>query len=125
MPSSNLPATVLVVEDDPALLKLATVLLENAGHAVRPFNEPEAALAWVRNNPDGAIDVAVVDMMLPRMNGAEFCRRLARVRPSVSRVLMSGYGPDDLDALDEGVLFLEKPFTDQSLTARVSEALQS
>ena len=68
-------ATVLLVEDDPGVREGLELALRRLGHGVRPAASGEAALDGIR---EAAVDVVVLDVMLPGLDGFEVCRRLRR-----------------------------------------------
>jgi two-component system, cell cycle sensor histidine kinase and response regulator CckA len=115
--------TILLVEDEPALLALIARVLRREGYkvleSVSPF-EAEAVVA----QPDRAIDLIVTDMVMPGMSGAELWQRARAVRPSLRCLIMSGYSPDSVDGpVNPGVPTLHKPFAMQALVAQVRQML--
>jgi DNA-binding NtrC family response regulator len=84
--------------------------------------DPERALALAAEH-DGPIDVLMTDVVMPKMSGPDLSERLRKVRPELRTLFMSGYNRGHLvPAEDEskGVLFLEKPFTYDSLLRKVA-----
>jgi two-component system, cell cycle sensor histidine kinase and response regulator CckA len=117
--------TILVVEDDPAVLNLAALCLRRMGYAVLAADSPERALEIAAAH-EGAIDLLLTDVIMPRMNGRELSAELRRRLPGLKRLYMSGYTADVLSApgerVEEGEL-VQKPFTMHELAARVRMAL--
>jgi FixJ family two-component response regulator len=75
----------------------------------------------------GAIDLLITDVIMPEINGKELANRLGAVRQGLRCLFMSGYMADVIanhGVLEQGVLFLQKPFTMKSLAEKVREALQ-
>ena len=117
--------TVLLVEDEAALLALTRRTLEKAGYRVLGAGSPAEALELLEGE-SGAIDVAVLDVVMPGMSGAELSRRLIEIRPGLRCLFISGY-PFDLvssrNLLSPGVEFLQKPFSGHDLAVRVRKLL--
>jgi PAS domain S-box-containing protein len=117
--------TVLVVEDEPAILKLAEKVLAQYGYKVLAAKAPDAALELVRDF-SGRIDLLVTDVVMPGMNGRELRDEISRMKPGLKCLFMSGYTADVIahqGLVEEGVNFLQKPFSVASLAKRVREAL--
>jgi PAS domain S-box-containing protein len=117
--------TILLVEDEAAVRTLARTILTNAGYKVLEARRGEDALL-IAEKYEGLIPLAVSDLILPGMNGLEFNRRLAAIKPDLRTIYMSGY--TDAALLKEGVLgsdkpFLRKPFTPDALLRKVREVL--
>ncbi len=116
--------TVLVVEDDPAVLGIAIRMLEDDGYRVLFANDPLEALE-VAARFDAPIHALVSDVIMPSLNGRELARRLRSARPGIGVVYMSGYTRNvtaNDSMLDPGVLFLSKPFARGELLDRVAAA---
>jgi hypothetical protein len=115
-------ATVLVVEDEPAVRAFVVSTLEREGYRVLVAGSPAEAVA-LTGGLDDPIDLLLTDVVLPDTNGQVLAKRLVAGRPSMRVVLMSGYGAD-LDAQSEGTgTFLAKPFSRVELTTIVAKAL--
>ncbi len=118
--------TVLVVEDEPSVRNLVQAVLQAKGYAVLIANDGAGALDVVEEHPD-AIHVLLTDMVMPGMNGRELAALVSTRHPSIKVILMSGYTSDvpaDLGA-EGGPVFLSKPFTEQTLTAKLREVLDT
>ncbi|GAC1516892.1 MAG: hypothetical protein NVS1B4_14910 [Gemmatimonadaceae bacterium] len=117
--------TILLVEDDPAVRTVTRQLLERAGYIVVVGVDAEDALARVMKG-EPKIDLVVTDAVMPGMGGVELARRLAASSPSLPVVLVSGYTEDALNRqgpIAPNTVFVEKPFTLESLTRAISAAL--
>ena len=118
--------TILVVEDEPAVRKLATRLLAEQGYRVVVAADGPRALSLARD-PSLKIDLLLTDVVLPGvLQGNEVAANLVRERPGLKVVFMSGYPRDfmpDSGRRDEGINYIDKPFTAESLLAKVKEAL--
>ncbi|MFZ3047756.1 MAG: ATP-binding protein [Desulfatirhabdiaceae bacterium] len=117
--------TILLVEDNQMVRDIARDILQYQGYTVLPAENGKAALSVLENH-DGPVHLLLTDVVMPQMNGRDLAARAAARYPDLKVLYMSGY-TDDVIAhrgiLDEGVLFIQKPFSVQSLTAKVREAL--
>lgn len=117
--------TILFVEDEAAILKLGKRLLERLGYRVLTAATPGEAieLAERQRSP---IHLLITDVVMPEMNGRELAKRLLSVHPSMKRLFISGYTANVIahhGVLDEGMPFLQKPFSRQELGSKVREVL--
>ncbi len=120
-------ATILLVEDQPALRALAEEVLQEAGHRVLSAPHGLAALQLVEQQAV-EIDLLITDVMMPEMNGPDLADRLSRVRPGLIVLYMSGYTDHALlhrGALESGTTFLQKPFLPQALRTKVEDLLRN
>ena len=116
---------MLIVEDEEAVLELASEFLKTAGYNVLTAENGADALA-IAQDLQQTIHVLVTDIVLPKMRGPELAERVKRIRPGVKVVYMSGYLEYDKKTgqfLEEGA-FLQKPYTRDALIARVDESLR-
>jgi PAS domain S-box-containing protein len=117
---------VLLVEDELAILKMTTKLLERLGYGVLPASSPGEAIEQACRF-GGKIDLLLTDVVMPDMNGRDLARNLLRIYPDLKCLFMSGYTADVIahhGVLDEGVHFIQKPFSASLLAAKMSEALE-
>jgi PAS domain S-box-containing protein len=120
--------TILVAEDETAVRALTCRILRKRGYHVLEARDGNEAVE-VANSYHGTINLLVTDVIMPNVGGRELSERLARMRPQVKVLFMSGYTDDQL--LQRGVLqsgsgnFLEKPFTPDALARKVREVLDS
>ena len=121
-----MPATILVVEDEPAIQELIAAALQHAGHRVlRAYSAEEAAPLVNGSLPD----VVLLDWMLPGMNGLQFARRLrSDERTAGLPIIMltaRGEEHDKVAGLDAGADdYLTKPFSPRELVARIKAVLR-
>ena len=117
--------TILLVEDEPAILTMTTLMLETLGYNVIAAGTPGEAIHLARDHK-GSIDLLITDVIMPEMNGRDLARNLLSLYPGLKCLFMSGYTADviaDHGVLEHGVLFIQKPFERQDLAARLVEAL--
>ena len=114
--------TALLVEDDARVRRAVRRMLERIGFDVMEAPDGEAGLG-VAAGHEGPIDVVVTDLMMPRLGGGAFARRLALSRPNVPVVFMSGYTDDAAfrrGLLESEYTFVQKPFTREHLEAAIA-----
>jgi PAS domain S-box-containing protein len=119
--------TILLVEDEEALLKLAELLLKRLGYTVLAAGTPGQAIHLVEEHA-GAIHLLMTDVVMPEISGRELWKRLSALRPDLKCLYMSGYTADIIThhgVLDPGVYFLQKPFQLQVLALKLREALEA
>jgi len=117
--------TVLVVEDDPSVLRLAGEFLRASGYKVLEASTPEIALERARGHGP-PIDLVLADVILPGMKGPEMVERIGEIHPRARVLYMSGYAEDLIahnGILAKGIMFLPKPFTAEALREKVTAAL--
>ncbi len=128
-PAPEAPAgeTILLVEDEEQVRRLARRVLERAGFVVVEAGDAEAALRRANRHP-GTIHLLVVDMMLPGLSGRELAAQLAIHRPAVKVLYISGTADDAIgrhQVLAPGTEFLQKPFALDQLVRKVRKVLDS
>jgi PAS domain S-box-containing protein len=118
--------TILLVEDEPGILEMTTQMLEMHGYNVLSAGTPGEAVRLARENA-GEIHLLMTDVVMPEMNGRDLAKNLLSLYPDLKRLFMSGYTADVIahhGVLEEGVQFIQKPFTIKELAAKVREALE-
>ena len=113
--------TVLIVEDEPAVRRLARMSLEQAGYRVIEAADGPSALAAAEAQPE--IDLLVTDVVMPGLTGPVLFERLRAVRPQLKVLYMSGYPEGAAGHVEAGESFLPKPFTPAILRLRVNKVL--
>lgn len=120
-------ATILVAEDVPEMREALELVLNGAGHRTVLAEDGEAALARLA---DGAFDVLVLDIWMPKKGGLEVMKTVTETRPDLPVIVISGGGPDatleNVTAVADlygAVRVLYKPFDDEELVEAVAEAL--
>lgn len=117
------PSTILLVEDEPALLRLNAQLLRDAGHEVLTAEDGYAALELLEGGAEPAL--LATDVSMPGLDGVALARAARALRPGLAVLLLSGYAAAALavDLSAENWHFLAKPFTGETLRAGVARAL--
>lgn len=118
--------TVLLVEDDDMLRKLATQFLQSQGYTVVSARNGEEALNVSAKHTD-PIHVLLTDVVMPRMNGTRLAESLRELRPTLKVILMSGYTDENLAGFDKQRQFsaiLQKPFTLPQLAEQIRKVLK-
>ncbi len=135
-PAAELPAraapqsprgseTVLIVEDETAVRRMAARALAGQGYTVLEAENGAEALELLARTT-GPVDLVLTDVVMPRLNGRELGERLAAERPELPVLFMSGYTDDDIvrrGLLHPDAPFLQKPFMPADLARRVREVL--
>jgi CheY-like chemotaxis protein len=114
-------SSVLVVDDDNAVLKSTLRMLDFLGYAAVPAESGGDALRLIASKPQ--IDVVLADFVMPEMSGVELARAIHATRPTLPVILITGHG--DLDVLrefDESRI-LQKPYTESDLVDKITAAL--
>ncbi|MEY2428363.1 MAG: hypothetical protein QOJ40_1248 [Verrucomicrobiota bacterium] len=118
--------SVLVVEDEAAVRRLATSVLRDRGYQVQEACNGIEALAVI--NQGSSIDLVVTDVIMPKMSGRALYDHLKVNKPEVKVLFMSGYTDDALalhGVLDAEFCFIEKPFSPSRLACKVREAIDA
>ena len=128
-PSNAVPRrgteTILLVEDELAVMKMLARMLGSQGYTVLAANGPEEAIRLVRDH-DSRIQLVLTDVIMPGMNGRDLAANLLAICPPLKCLFMSGYADDAIaqhSILDEGTHFLAKPFGRDELARKVREVL--
>ena len=119
--------TILLVEDEENLRRLARQYLENQGYNV--IDAPDGSTAiQISQAHKGPIHLLLTDVIMPGMNGRELANKVSPTRPEMRVLYMSGYTENHIGhngTLDEGITLLQKPFTLPALKAKVREMLDT
>ncbi len=114
---------VLIIDDDSGMRSTLSDILEQVGYNVMAFGSGHKAFDWVTTNQ---FDVAVVDMILPDMNGTEILKQLQLINPEAAVIMMTGYASAEtaIEALNEGAYaYIIKPFNVAELKIVIKRAL--
>lgn len=117
--------TIMVVEDEPSILAMATTMLERLGYTVLTASTPGMAVE-VADNYKNKIDLLITDVIMPEMNGHLVADKIISIHPEAKCLFMSGYTADIIahqGVLDEGLHFIQKPFSIHSLSVKVRDIL--
>jgi PAS domain S-box-containing protein len=117
--------TVLLAEDDPSVREVTVAILAHKGYRVLRAPDGQTALELARGH-GGEIPLLVTDIIMPGMTGRELAEALARERPGVRTLYISGYTDDAVirhGVLEAGTPYLQKPFTPDDLARKVREVI--
>jgi PAS domain S-box-containing protein len=120
--------TILLVEDDPALREMAATLLRRLGYTVLAAANGVEALSLSHQPDTGRIDLLFTDVVMPHMSGKELADRVRALSPHTRILFTSGYTENTIvqqGGLNQGVAFLQKPFTPSVLARKVREVLDA
>jgi DNA-binding NtrC family response regulator len=125
METGGVRGRVLLVDDEPPLLKMMSIYLQRLGYAVTTSTTTDLAFAQIQASPDG-FDIAVLDATMEGRSMEELARQMLEANPAMRVLGASGY-PVDMSALEAAapgrVAFLHKPFTPQMLAASLRRML--
>lgn len=119
--------TVLLVEDEEMVREMAKEILEESGYQVLEAKHGHEALL-IAEQHRGRIHLMLSDVVMPQMSGRELAEQFAPLRKDMKVLYMSGYTDDAIvhhGVLDEGMAFIEKPFTPNALALKVRETLNT
>lgn len=119
--------TVLLVEDEPDVLQIATDVLEYLKYKVIAVKAPAEAIDHIQRHA-GTIDLLMTDVVMPLMNGAELANRIVALQPEIKCLFMSGYPTDAIThrgVLEGRAHFLQKPYTVRALAGKLREVLEA
>ena len=117
--------TILLVEDEPAILDMTTTMLERLGYTVLAASTPTEGLGLAKEH-HSEINLILTDVIMPEMNGRDLVERLMPLNPDMKALFMSGYTANVIahhGVLDKGVEFIEKPFSRRDLASKLRNVL--
>ncbi|MFL5320403.1 MAG: ATP-binding protein, partial [Myxococcaceae bacterium] len=118
---------ILLVEDDDAVRAVARRTLKSGGYALLEATSPAHALELLAQK-DTAVHLLLTDIVMPKMNGRELAERAAKLRPGLKILFMSGYTGGAMvhqGVVESGAAYLQKPFTPESLLAKLRATLDA
>ncbi len=118
--------TFLIVEDEKTILQMSKQMLERLGYTVETATSPSEALQ-ISEKYDGTIHLLITDVVMPEMNGRDLSSQLVKSHPGLKTLYMSGYTADVIahhGVLDDGVQFIQKPFSLKDLALKVRDVLE-
>lgn len=111
--------TVMLVEEDPGILKMLTMVMREQGYTVLPINKSEDALPLGREYPD-TINLLLTDVIMPMISGKKLAGSLRAAQPKIQVLYMSGYSRETMvcrGLIDASDGFIQKPFLYKDLLA--------
>ncbi len=119
--------TILLVEDEPQILNVTTMLLKKLGYTVLPAPSPGEAILLAKEH-SGQFNLLMTDLVMPEMNGRDLAKYLLSTYTGITHLYMSGYTADFIGhqgVLDENEHFIQKPFSIKDLAVKLREVLDS
>jgi PAS domain S-box-containing protein len=119
--------TILLVEDEPTILRMTRMMLERKGYSVLTAATPAEAIGLAETHAD-KIHLLMSDVVMPEMNGRDLAGQITALYPGIRLLFMSGYTADVIahqGILDDGVAFIQKPFSMADMTVKVREVLDT
>ena len=117
--------TILVMEDEIAILKLLQIMLQKLGYRVLATNKPSDAIQLAAEHSN-EIQLLISDVVMPEMNGRDLAERVQSLCPGIKALYMSGYTATVIaqrGVLDDGVNFIKKPFSMSELAIKIRQSL--
>jgi CheY-like chemotaxis protein len=117
---------VLLVEDEPAALRMAESMIQNLGYRVLAAGTPSEALRLAEEKKDD-VRLLLTDIIMPDMNGRELSGKIKKIIPGIKHLYMSGYSGDILGrhgVSEKGITLLRKPFTEKDLASALHATLR-
>ncbi len=117
--------TVLLVEDEASVLRLAKSVLERIGYTVLEARTPAEAIS-ITEKYEGSIHLLITDVIMPEMNGKELKTKVEKLKPNLKAIFMSGYTANVImhrGILEDDVHFIPKPFSVKGFSVKVREVL--
>jgi CheY-like chemotaxis protein len=118
--------TILLVEDEKAILDTTKMMLERLGYTVLAALSADEALELANEFVPDGIHLLMTDVVMPKMNGRDLSQELIKSYPNLKCLFMSGYTANVIahhGILDEGLNFINKPYTKQDLSIKLREIL--
>jgi len=119
--------TILLVEDESTILRMIRKMLERKGYSVLPAATPAEAIDLAKAHAD-QIHLLMTDVVMPEMNGRDLAGQITALYPDIKLLFMSGYTANVIahhGVLDDGVAFIQKPFSMADMTAKVRDVLDT
>ena len=126
MPLKGGSETILLVEDDDTVRDLAGTILRSYGYTVLEANNGDEALKMYREH-EGVVHILITDVVMPGMNGRKLVQEMKFLCPAMKVLYISGYTDNAIvhhGILEAGTIFLQKPFTPESLARKVREVIE-
>lgn len=117
--------TILLVEDELTLLEFIKKMLEEQGYTVLAASNPNEAIT-IAKEKTADIHLLLTDVIMPEMSGLILSEKISEIYPEIKCIFISGYNADIISkdgVIDEGIYFLQKPFTSKELSQILREAL--
>lgn len=122
---NNGTETILLVEDEPAILKMTSMMLEKEKYKVLKTSNPEEAIDFAYKHKN-EIHLLITDVVMPDMTGLELAKRVQALNPDIKCLFMSGYTANVIahhGVLENGLHFIQKPFSIKNLHVKIREIL--
>lgn len=119
--------TILAVEDNPEVRNLLETVLKKNGYTAFIAEDAETALS-ISSSYEGIIHLLITDVIIPDMNGLQLYNKISEMRPDIKSIYISGYTANVIahnGKLDEGINFIQKPFSISDFIRKVREVLDT
>lgn len=125
-PAQRGEETILLVEDEQTILNMTTTMLQRLGYTVLAAGTPGEAISLAGKH-SSEIDLLLTDVIMPKMNGQALAEKLMTDQPEMRCLFMSGYTANAIShhaVFNDGVNFIQKPFSQKELADKIREVLQ-
>jgi two-component system cell cycle sensor histidine kinase/response regulator CckA len=119
--------SVLLVEDETELRMVFEMILKKAGYKVTSASHGQEGLDKFKSGSE-KFDFVITDLIMPKMGGKAMADKIKEIRPELPILFMSGYTKQAISEkgiIEEGIKFIQKPFTTDSLLLKISEVIKS
>jgi CheY-like chemotaxis protein len=119
--------TILLVEDEPAILKMTAMMLKDLGYTVLTASDPFDAIQSAKKHGH-SISLLITDVVMPDMNGRDLADTIRTFHPGLKCLYTSGYTADIIahhGVLDTGIHFIQKPFSKKNLSDKIRTAIDT
>lgn len=118
--------TILLIEDETAILKMIKRMLEHSGYRVLAASTPGEAMGIIHSPEGKKVRLLITDVIMPEMDGKEVAENILSVNPGIKCLFMSGYTANVIahhGVLDQGIAFISKPFSGKDLAEKIRKVL--
>jgi PAS domain S-box-containing protein len=119
--------TILLVEDEPMILEVTTAMLQLRGYTVLAASSPDKAIQIAKEHAS-KINLLITDVVMPEMDGRTLADKISTLYPGICFLFMSGYTANVIESqgiLDDGVDFIQKPFSMADMTVKIRKILDA
>jgi CheY-like chemotaxis protein len=119
--------TILIIDDETAVLSLTSRMLTRYGYEVITATSAKETLHLFEVWPDLPVDLLLVDIVLPEMNGIELAQNIWELRPDFPVLFFSAYSDEEIlrPVIARGIPYIAKPFSSIQLTKKIRELLDA
>src|SRR6266849_10763236 len=119
--------TILIIDDETAVLSLTSLMLTRYGYEAITATSAKETLHLFEVWPDLHVDLVLIDIVMPDMNGVELAEKIWELRPDLPVLFFSAYSDQEIfrPVIARGVPYIAKPFTSIQLTKKIRDMLDA